>query len=62
MGVKIFFHEVIGMPVAMWELRHKLSANLRPRVFDSIRRRVSTLMPINYGKFASVYTARSAIL
>ena len=31
-GLKIFFHEAVGMPVAMWELRHNsvTIANYRP--------------------------------
>jgi uncharacterized SAM-binding protein YcdF (DUF218 family) len=60
MGLKIFFHEVVGMPVAIWDLRNKALQTAGPGLFDSIRRRVSTLIPMNYGNYAiPVYTARS---
>lgn len=56
MGLRIFFHEVIGILIAIWELRDKPVQTSGPGIFDSIRRRVSTLIPINYGKFAIRFT------
>jgi uncharacterized SAM-binding protein YcdF (DUF218 family) len=47
-GTKIFFHETLGMPVAMWELRHNPVQTSGPDVFDSLRRRVGVLIPFYY--------------
>ena len=56
-GLKLFFHEAVGMPVAIWELRNNAVQTSEPGLIDSFRRRVSTLIPINYGKYAiRVYT------
>ena len=59
-GLKIFFHELVATPVAMWELRNTAVQTSGPGLFDAIRKRVSTLIPINYGNYAvRVYTAQS---
>jgi uncharacterized SAM-binding protein YcdF (DUF218 family) len=43
-GVKLFVHELMGMPVAMWELRHNSVQTSEPGLFDSFRRSVSILL------------------
>jgi uncharacterized SAM-binding protein YcdF (DUF218 family) len=43
-GVKIFVHELLGMPLAMWELRHNSVQTSEPGLFDSFRRSVSILL------------------
>jgi len=43
-GVKIFLHELMGMPVAMWELRHNSVQTSEPGLFDSFKRSVSILL------------------
>lgn len=43
-GVKIFLHEFVGMPVAMWELRHNSVQTSEPGLFDTWRRSVSILL------------------
>lgn len=59
-GMKIFFHEAVGMPVAMWELRHNSVQTSGPGFFDTIRKNVSGLIPIGYGNLRRrVYTALS---
>lgn len=57
-GLKIFFHEAVGMPVAMWELRHNSVQTSGPGLFDSLGRRVSILIPINYGNLRRVVYSR----
>lgn len=53
LGMKIFFHEFFGMPVAVWELRHNAVQTSGPGLLDSLRRTVSTLVPIDYAKFCT---------
>jgi hypothetical protein len=43
-GIKIFVHELAGMPLAMWELRHNSVQTSGPGLFDSFRRSVSILL------------------
>jgi uncharacterized SAM-binding protein YcdF (DUF218 family) len=43
-GIKIFAHELVGMPVAMWELRHNSVQTSEPGLFDSFKRSVSILL------------------
>jgi hypothetical protein len=43
-GIKIFTHELVGMPVAMWELRHNSVQTSEPGLFDSLRRSVTILL------------------
>jgi uncharacterized SAM-binding protein YcdF (DUF218 family) len=43
-GVKIFVHELMGMPVAMWELRHNSVQTSEPGLFDSFKRSVTILL------------------
>jgi hypothetical protein len=57
-GLKIFFHEAVGLPIAVWELRHNAVQTSEPGFFDSIRRHVGTLTPISYGNTrGQVYSA-----
>ncbi|MGH9691257.1 MAG: YdcF family protein [Candidatus Acidiferrales bacterium] len=44
-GIKLFFHESVGMAVAMWELRHNSVRTVRLGLFDILRRAVSILSP-----------------
>jgi uncharacterized SAM-binding protein YcdF (DUF218 family) len=46
-GMKIFFHEFVGMPVAMWEARHNAVQTSEPGFFDSMRKRIGVLLPQN---------------
>jgi uncharacterized SAM-binding protein YcdF (DUF218 family) len=50
LGLKIYLHEFVGMPVAMWELRHNSVQTSSPGLFDSIRKRVGILIPEYFGK------------
>jgi hypothetical protein len=43
-GIKIFAHELVGMPLAMWELRHNSVQTSEPGLFDTFRRSVSILL------------------
>jgi hypothetical protein len=43
-GIKIFVHELAGMPLAMWELRHNSVQTSEPGLFDTFRRSVSILL------------------
>jgi hypothetical protein len=43
-GMRIFFHELVGMPLAMWELRHNSVQTSEPGLFESFRRPVSILL------------------
>jgi hypothetical protein len=42
-GIKIFAHELIGMPLAMWELRHNSVQTSEPGLFDLFRRSTGIL-------------------
>jgi uncharacterized SAM-binding protein YcdF (DUF218 family) len=57
-GLKLFFHETVGMPVAMWEVRQNSVQTSQPRLFDSIKRRIGILIPKYYRNTRGpVYTA-----
>lgn len=43
-GAKIFLHEFLGMPVAMWEMRHNSVQTTRPALFDAFRKDVGALL------------------
>jgi uncharacterized SAM-binding protein YcdF (DUF218 family) len=43
-GIKIFLHELIGMPLAVWELRHNSVQTSEPGLLDSFRRSVTILL------------------
>src|SRR6185437_7774161 len=42
-GIKIFFHEFIGLPETMWELRHYSVQTSEPGVFDLLRKSTTLL-------------------
>jgi uncharacterized SAM-binding protein YcdF (DUF218 family) len=44
-GTKLFFHELIGLPEAMWELRHYSVQTSEPGVFDLFRKSSVVLPP-----------------
>lgn len=57
-GLKIYLHEFIGMPVAMWELRHNSVQTSSPGLLDSIRKHVGILIPEYFGNMRHpVYTS-----
>jgi uncharacterized SAM-binding protein YcdF (DUF218 family) len=43
-GVKIFAHEFLGMPEAMWDLRHDSVQTSGPGLFDSFRKEIGALL------------------
>jgi uncharacterized SAM-binding protein YcdF (DUF218 family) len=43
-GIKIFVHELVGMPLAMWELRHNSVQTSEPGLFDIFRRSARILL------------------
>jgi hypothetical protein len=43
-GIKIFVHELVGMPLAMWELRHNSVQTSEPGLFDTFKRSVSIFL------------------
>ena len=43
-GVKLFFHELVGMPLAMWELRHNSVQTSEPGLFESLWRTISIMV------------------
>jgi uncharacterized SAM-binding protein YcdF (DUF218 family) len=44
-GTKLFFHEAVGMVVAMWELRHNSVRTASSGLWDVLRRAVGFLWP-----------------
>ena len=44
-GTKLFFHEFVGLPDAMWELRHYSVQTSEPGVFDLFRKNSVALPP-----------------
>jgi uncharacterized SAM-binding protein YcdF (DUF218 family) len=57
-GLKIFFHEAVGMPVAMWELRHNSVQTSGPGLFHFLGRRLGVLLPMDHLEASPrVYTA-----
>jgi uncharacterized SAM-binding protein YcdF (DUF218 family) len=48
-GLKIYFHEFVGMPVAIWELRHNSVQTSSPGLMDSLRKHVGVWTPENFG-------------
>jgi len=44
-GMKLFFHEFVGLPEAMWELRHYSVQTSEPGVFDMFRKSTVSLPP-----------------
>lgn len=48
LGWKTFLHEAVGMPLAMWELRHNSVQTSGPDLFE-LGRRISILIPMSYG-------------
>lgn len=59
-SIEAFFHELVGMPVAWWDLRHNSVQTSSPGLFDSIRRRVGILLPTRYGGATNTFTLKCA--
>ena len=44
-GMKLFFHEFVGLPEAMWELRHYSVQTSEPGIFDLFQKSSTVLRP-----------------